>query len=230
MMLASGSLLLAAWAARRPARAAETARETRAVSGFHEVVFSAAGELYVNQAEPESLTIEAEPAVLRKITSSVSAGRLTLGFAPGNVVARELIRFRLQVRDLRAFELQSSADVHIGPLETDRLALALPGSGDIRLDRLAAQRLELRIGGSGTVTVQGGRVDEERIELAGSGTVDTVGLSSRDAQVVIDGSGDVRLAAADRLAVRIGGAGSVRYRGNPEVTQTITGAGVVERD
>ena len=231
--LSPGPLLMAFFAAasHRCANAAQVVTQTREVSGFDQVVFAAVGELYVTQGQREHLTIEAEPAVLREITSEVRSRRLTLGFASGSsVLAREPIRFRLELQALRALELQSAGNVHVGALKTENLSLGLPGSGDIEIERLDARGLELRLSGSGSVSIKRGQVDSQRIEIGGAGSVMTTGLASRDAEVSIDGSGEVRLSATARLVARIAGSGSVRFSGNPRLIESITGAGTVERD
>lgn len=227
------SLLLASFGAalQHRAQAAQVVTQTREVSGFNEVVFAAAGDLYLTQGQREHLTIEAEPDVLRLITSEVRSQRLTLGFASGSsVLAREPIRFRLELRTLRALKLQSAGGVHSGAIKTEHLSLDLPGSGDIEIERLDARRLELRLSGSGNVSVRHGQVDSQRLEIGGAGSVTTNGLASRDAEVSIDGSGEVRLAASARLTARITGSGSVRFSGNPQLVESITGAGTVQRD
>lgn len=231
-LLSAGSLLIAAAAAApHGVHAAQTASETRDLKkGFDEVVFAATGELDIVQAQHERLTIEAEPQILRKITSEVRGRQLVLGFTSGNVVAREPIRFRLEMPTLRLLELQSSGNAQLGDFDVTSLSLLLGGSGDLRLDRLTAQSLKVRLPGSGTISIAHGRVDTQRIEIAGAGTVDTAGLESRNADVSITGSGDVRLAASKRLQVTIAGSGSVRYSGDPQLTQSVTGAGSVERE
>lgn len=211
-------------------RAARTAVEERAVSGFDEVIFAAAGELDIVQAPREWLSIEAEPAILKKITSEVHGRQLVLAFAAGEVIAREPIRFRLEMPGLRALELQSSGNVHLGAFEVQSLALRLAGSGDIRLDRLQARSLVLRLSGSGSISIAQGQVDSQRIEIAGAGTVDAAGLSSESAEVSITGSGDARLAASKQLRVSIAGSGNVRYSGQPRLAQSITGAGTIEHE
>jgi hypothetical protein len=109
-----------------PARAAT---ETRPVSGFDEVVFAVAGEVRIDQGPRETLTLEAEPAVLRKITTEVQGRRLVIGLAPGKVETQEPIRTRIGVRTLRAFESRTAGEVRIGPLQSDALALVLAGGG-----------------------------------------------------------------------------------------------------
>ncbi len=226
-LLATGSLLLLAAAV---PSAAQTAKEIRDVRGFDEVILAAAGELEIVQAPRAQLTIEAEPAILRRITSEVRGRQLVLGFTAGSAVAREPIRFRLAMPDLHAVDLQSAGNVQLGPFDVRSLSLRLAGSGDIRLDRLKVLQLALHLPGSGTISVAHGQAGSLHIDMNGAGAVDTAGLASRSADVSIAGSGDVRLAASERLQASISGSGSVRFSGDPQLVRSITGAGTVERE
>src|SRR5687767_3096890 len=96
-----GSAALVATALFAPAQAAT---ETRGVADFDEVVFAVPGEVSINQGPRETLTLEAEPAVLRKITTEIRGRRLLIGLAPGRVETQQPIRMKLGVRTLRAFE------------------------------------------------------------------------------------------------------------------------------
>ena len=65
---ARGTLRAAASAAVLAAALAEPAQaatETRSVADFDQVVFAVAGEVSIEQGPSETLTLEAEPAVLR---------------------------------------------------------------------------------------------------------------------------------------------------------------------
>lgn len=231
MTLQRRCLLLAAIGGLAAGRlAAATRTESRRVAGFDEIVYALAGELHVEIGPAESLTLEAEPAVLEKITAEVQGRRLTLAFAPGRIETREPIRARLQVRALRGLESRTAGTITVGPVEGESMRLALAGGGSIRLDRLAAQSLDVRIAGAGRVEVGGGRVATQRVTIAGIGEVETAAMAGDQADVAIDGSGEVHLAAAERLDVRIGGVGTVRYRGEPRITRSIGGVGRIEKD
>lgn len=209
---------------------AQAAGENRSVADFDEVVLAIAGELSIQQGPRESLTLEAEPAVLRKITTEVRGRTLLIGMVPGRIETRQPIRIKLGVRNLRAFESRAAGAISIGPLSSDSLALVLAGGGSIRLDRLEkARSLDVRITGAGEVAVAGGKVTAQQIAIAGIGHYVAPGLASERAQVAIDGSGDAQLAASATLAVRIAGVGHVRYHGDPAVTRSIQGIGSVEK-
>ena len=210
---------------------AQAATETRHVADFDEVVFALAGEVSIEQGSRETLVVEAEPAVLRKITTEIRNRRLFIGLAPGRIETREPIRMKLGVQNLRAFESRTAGVIRIGALRCDTLALVLAGGGAMRLDRLDnARTLDVRISGAGDIAVVGGKVALQQLAITGSGSYVAPGLTSERAEVAIDGSGDVQLAASTALAVRIGGVGHVRYRGDPAVTRSIRGIGSVEKD
>ena len=227
--LADAMAALAGLVASSRGFAAQTTLESRAVSGFHSVLWDAAGELAIEQTNREHLSIEAEPAVLAKIVTEVRQGRLSISFAPGRIETRQPIRFRLEVKTLAALESRGSGTLRIGPLSTASLSLRLGGSDELRLARLLAQSLDARLDGSGDVTIEGGQVDRQRVVIAGAANYNATRLASRLADVAIEGSGELRLAVSERLGATIAGSGDVLYVGRPRVTQTVTGAGDVRR-
>jgi hypothetical protein len=210
------------------ALAAPTATEVRELGAFDEVLWDAAGELLVEPSDRERLSIEAEPAVLRKIVAEVRQRRLRIGFTPGSSIRTEHpIRFRLETRQLAALETRGSGSVRIAALSTPKLLLVLDGSCDIQFARLSARSLEVRLAGAGNVAIDAGQVDSQRVAIDGSGIYSALRLASRHAEVSIGGSGEVRLAASERLKVGIAGSGELLYRGQPQIAQSITGAGSV---
>jgi len=220
----------AAVLAATPSGPAQAATESRSVADFDEVVTTVSGEVSVEQGPRESLSLEAEPAVLRKITAEVHGRRLLIGI-DGKVETHQPIRMKLGVQALRAFESRAIGAISIGPLRSDTLALVLAGSGSIRVERLEnARNLHVRITGSGDVAVGGGQVTAQQLDIAGIGSYTAPRLASERAAVAIDGNGEAQLAASNTLAVRIGGIGHVRYHGDPAVTRSIRGIGSVDKD
>lgn len=204
--------------------------ETRSVAGFDSVVFAVPAEISIEQGPQETLALEAEPAVLRKMTSEVRGRRLHIGVA-GQVETRQPIRIRLGVRTLRAVESRAPAAISTGPLRTESLALVLSGGRSIRIDRLDdALNLDVRMAGAGEVAIGGGKVKAQQVAISGMGTYSAPALASESAAVAINGNGEVQLAASSTLAVSIGGMGHVRYHGDPAVTRSIRGMASIEKD
>jgi hypothetical protein len=213
------------------AQPAAAASENRSVAGFDQVLVAIPGDVDIEQGPHETLTLEAEPEVLGRITTEVRDGCLVIGLAPGRIETRQPIRMQLEVRSLRAFESRGAGSAEIGPLHSEALTLVLTGGGSIRLDRLEdARKLDVRIVGAGNVGIGAGKVAAQQLAISGVGSYHALGLASESADVAIDGNGDAQLAASSTLAVRIGGIGHVRYRGDPAVQRSVRGIGSVEKD
>jgi hypothetical protein len=211
----------------RRAHAAGIATEQRSVSGFDRIDWQALGELHIEQTGRERLVIEAEPAVLAKTRTEVRQGRLHISFASGRIDTRLPIRFRLEVKSLRALAADGAGEIHIGALSTPELALKLAGSDTLRVARLDARSLDVQLDGSGDLDIEGGSVASQRVALSGSGRYIAPALASRQAEASLEGSGDVELAVSERLVARVSGSGDVLYHGRPQVHETADGAGSV---
>jgi hypothetical protein len=204
-----------------------TTTEERSVSDFDKVALLGAGELYIEQGQTESLTVETDDNLMQYITTEVKDGRLELGIKPNiNIFFMTKIVYRLTVIDLREVKISGSGKVITKALKTDNLVLGTSGSGKFEVEDLKATRLEASTSGSGEFTVKG-KVDALKIEIGGSGKFINPDLQSRTAEVRISGSGNVTVWTSDSLDVTISGSGSVRYYGKPQINQTISGSGNV---
>src|SRR2546425_1408692 len=151
-------LALASGLAASPSRA-ELARESRSVAGIDRVLLGTVGELEIPQAADEALVVEAEPRVLRQITTAVSQGTLTIDTTGGGFSTREPVRFLLRVKRLAAIASTASGSVHTAALAADHLRLELAGSGDMRVDALTARTLAVEMPGAGSMEIGSGHVD-----------------------------------------------------------------------
>jgi hypothetical protein len=223
------ALMLAALGAATTGLRAQTQVEQRAVAGIRTVRWRIAGELAIEQTGRERLSVEAEPALLARIVTTVHDGQLEIRFAPGRIETHQPIRIRLEVKALEALEADGAGMLRIGPLVTASLSLHLAGSESLSLDRLRARSLDARLDGSGELAIGGGEVEHQRIVIAGAADYAAPRLASREALATIEGSGTARLAATERLRVTIDGSGDVLYLGRPRVEQAGAGSGTVRR-
>ena len=205
--------------------------EPRTVSGFDRVSLGGIGNLLITQGTTESLTIEAEDNVLPHITSTVSGGRLSLGFDAHGlnwVQPTKPINFHLTVKRLQEIDLGGSGSVQATGLRGDQLALKIGGSGSAALDGLAVTGLTVDVAGSGSITASG-TADSQHINIAGSGSYRAPDLASQSAQITVAGSGNTVVNAARALSVSITGNGSVQYVGDPTIDQHILGSGKITK-
>jgi hypothetical protein len=193
--------------------------ETRDVRDFSEVTLRGYGELLVEQGAPERLVIDADDALLARISSEVRGRRLVLGF---RMPWYEWLTWWISWLMLPDKRIRYA--LRAGRVE----GLFLTGSGTIRAQGIDGGSLEAGISGSGRIECAG-RVQRLEARISGSGGIDTRGLDAVAAVVRISGSGGVTVKASETLDVRISGSGGVRYLGSPRVTTHISGSGGIRQ-
>ena len=181
------------------------------------------GTLRLSQGDTESLTIEAEPKVLRRLSAEVANGRLTI--QPARPIrTREPIVYSLTVVELSAIELSGAVVAESGPLSAAGFDLALAGSSTLEIRNLTAENLAVTAEGNAAISLAG-TVPTQTVELGGSSRYLAADLVSQEATLTVSGASQARVQATERLDVEISGAGSVIYIGDPEISQEISGAG-----
>ncbi len=183
--------------------------ESRNVSGFDEVELNGIGNLSIQQADSESLTIEAEEDVLSKIKTEVDNGRLIIGPEPGTSInTTEPINYKLTLKNLNALKVSGSGDVEVEGISTDELAVTINGTGDVEIS---------------------GTADNQEIDISGSGDYRAQDLESKQVKIEVGGSGSAIVNVSDELDAEVSGSGSVEYVGNPTINKDVSGVGKVRK-
>jgi len=219
------------------------------VQGFSQVELNTIGQVYIEQGDTESLTIETDDNVLPFLEVRVENGKLILREEGNghNFKPSETITYKVTVKNLAAVTTNSSGDITIGPIETDVFTAMVGASGDVTVDSMKAAHVSIESNGSGVVKI--GNVDSETVQITAraSGRVEMAGRATR-LEVEVGGSGEVFVGdlqtsvtkiyhqasgavtvwAVDTLDVTIGGSGNVAYYGNPKVTQILKGSGIIQ--
>lgn len=216
----------------------ELTMEQRAVGRFDRIRLhpSAYGEMSITQGEVETLAIEAEPDIVRRIETEVIEGELRVRMrgswwasvleALRTSINRKVVRYRVTVRELRGLDLAATVRATTGPIDTDRLSLKLSGAGAIDIAALAARSLRVELSGAGQIQVAG-HVMEQEVNLSGAGQYHAGKLESQRATVKLSGVGDARIWVTEDLDLTLSGVGSISYYGAPKMRQKVSGLGSV---
>ena len=201
--------------------------ESRDVRDFQAVSLQGVGTLVMTQGETESLTIEAEPKVLRRIETVVEDG--TLSIRPERSFdTDEPITYALTFRQLNAIELAGAGRAEAQQLSADRLQLFVSGSGVVSIPALTANNLEVEASGTAQIEL-GGAVDTQTVTIDGTGRYNAADLSSRVASVSAGGTAQAIVQVTEQLEAQASGTARIEYIGDPEVSESVSGVGRVTR-
>ena len=201
--------------------------EEREVSGFDEIQFTGVGNLIIEQGDEETLTVEADDNIIGLIETEVKGDELRIGFKRGvNVIPTGKIKFYLTVKDLDRIDLLGLGDVDCDEFETDDIEFNISGSGNIDFE-LIAGTIETSVSGLGDINLSG-EVDSHRIKISGSGKYNAEELKSKDCEIEISGLGSATVDVSGDLDIELNGVGNVYYKGDPQISQHISGLGRIK--
>lgn len=183
--------------------------ESRPVQNFSAVTVAGAVRVVVDWSGTESLEISADRDVLPLLRAEVIDGRLWLGPVPGrSLVNPGEIVYRLSVRTLSDLEASGAAGVDLG--------------------RFVADSLDLNILGASSVKAAGA-VRSLSMKIAGASSCRMEALESRVVVANLTGASSALTRVVDSLDVNLSGASVFEYRGDPTVTQSVSGFSVLRR-
>jgi Putative auto-transporter adhesin, head GIN domain len=219
--------------------------QTIDVSNFDRVTLEGFGDVYIQQGQTESLSVQTDDNIISLLEINVQGSELTLGMKRGySVTPSQSITFNLTVQDLSAITLAGSGDFYVEALKSGSFAVSVRGSGDIEITSLTADDLSIELDGSGNITIEDvnvqtietslqgsgdikleGKADTQNVRVGGSGNYLAGDLEATSADISIPGSADVTVWASDELKVRVNGSGDIRYYGQPLIDQSGSGSG-----
>lgn len=223
----------------------EIVTQTIDVSGFHHIMLEGFGDVFIEQGQTESLSVETDENILPLLDIHVRGGELILGTKNGvDMNPSKSITYTLTVQDLDAIKLGGSGTFHVGSLKSGNFTISVSGSGDVDTSSLTADKLSIELNGSGNIRVENidvttvdtslqgsgnvnleGKADTQKVRVGGSGNYLAGDLQTNAADVSVPGSADVTVWAEDELKIKVSGSGNIRYYGKPVIDQSISGSG-----
>ncbi len=205
--------------------------QTRAVSGFDRIILRHYGDIFLVQGDEERLAITTEEEMLPILISEVRDGALHLyqdrNWLEWITLPHYPIRYDLFVKSLKEVSISGSGSMQAGRLQSDALELGISGAGKVQVSELDLAGLEVKIGGSADLHLAGKAVDQ-RIRISGSAQIDARDLLSKSVDLRISGSGEAWVFAEESLRVDISGSGKVHFKGNPRLSQKVSGSAEIE--
>jgi hypothetical protein len=205
--------------------------ESRRVEDYRKVSLEGDMDIEFTQGPLQDVVVEADENLQHYIDIRNSGDELIVGVKDGFWLSSHTgIKVRLHAPNVHGFSVPGHGNVILenGVQTNDPVSLNVSGDGNIK-GAINSPSVKTDISGAGNVEVTGDTRDLD-VNISGAGKYDGESLHSENAKVDISGAGDAKLHASVKLHATISGMGKVRYRGNPEVTSDVSGAGNIKQD
>lgn len=234
-----------------------TSTENRNVDPFTHVAVAARVTVVVHQGSPQRVTVEASPADLARLETSVGHDELRIRdrtaeawwgnnkdmprLGPVTVhITMPTVRSlyvangsTLRADSLRAdqlwLEANSSGHLLIEQLRAQQVSAATTSSGNVAIQQLQADTLQSTGGSSGSLTVAG-TCPYYRLALSSGGHVQAEALAVETCTATLSSGGRGRVTVANRLQAQASSGGQLTVLGNPQMSSRVRSGGRVHRE
>lgn len=202
---------------------------------FSALFFKSVGEVFLIQGEPCGLKVEGNGDLVDNIQAAVRDDVLEIDYETDIedwthfrwADGERHLRYYVTMPVIKKINMEGAGILTGTSLQGDSLDLVQGGAGKVELHDLDYQSLQAELGGLGEIQLTG-KVTRQKVDLTGAGGYQAEGLQSDEAEVMLSGAGSAVVWADKTLKATVTGAGSIKYKGSPEVEQENTGIGEIK--
>lgn len=197
--------------------------EERSVGSFHEVRTGQAIDVYLKQGTKESVRVEVKGISASDVLTEVSGGRLKVFLDHGNYSSHTVKVYVTYVKLDNISASSASGVFSEGTITGDKLEINVSSAADVEV-AVDVQEVIVSVSSSGDLEIKG-RTKYLDVSASSAGGVDAFDLEAEQAKVRASSAGNAKVTATKEIDANASSGGSIRYRGNPERSQTDSSSG-----
>lgn len=202
-------------------------RESRDISNFQSIDVSGNFDVFIRQGDVESVKVEADDNLLELINTTVQGGELKIS-STKSIRTFEKLSVYVTVVELKEIDGSGACDIKSeGTLKLKYLEIDISGACDIILD-IECEGLDVEASGACDLDLKG-VAEVASYDASGACDINAFGLKTKRCKIDMSGAGEANVTVKKKLEVNASGAGTVRYKGEPEdVDSKTSGAASVK--
>lgn len=197
--------------------------ETRNLASFTGVKVSEGISVYLKKGDKESAKIEVTGTSPSNVITEVAGSYLKVHMRDGNYRS---VNAKVYVTFVSIDKLYASSAGNIFSSETikgNNMEINASSAGTVEVV-VEAGRLEASASSAGDVELKG-KARTVIMDASSAGEVDAYDFEAEDAEVEASSGGAVKLSVKSAIDARASSGGSIRYRGNPDKSNTTSSSG-----
>lgn len=204
---------------------AATAQQTqrRNLGSFSGVKASEGIDVYLKQGDKEEARVEVTGADPEDVLTEVSGSYLKVHMRDGrfrNVSAKVYVTYV----KLNKISASSAGSVYSeGTIQANSMEVSASSAGSIEIT-VDAGTMGVSASSAGNVEVEG-RAKKVSLEVSSAGEIDAYDLVADEVEAEASSGGSLKASVRESLYARASSGGSIRYRGNPDRSNTNSSSG-----
>jgi hypothetical protein len=197
--------------------------ETRNLSSFTGVKVSEGISVYLKKGDKESAKIEVTGTSPSNVITEISGTYLKVHMRDGNY---RNVNAKVYVTYVSVEKLYASSAGNLYSSETlkgNNMEINASSAGTIEVV-VDAGRLEASASSAGDIELKG-KAKSVIMDAASAGQIDAYDLEADDAEIDAASAGAIKISVKSGLDAKASSGGSIRYRGNPDRSNTTSSSG-----
>lgn len=197
--------------------------ENRSVGSFKGVRAGEGINVYLKKGEKEALKLEVTGVKLTEVITEMSGEYLKIHMKEGRY--RDItVKVYLTYVEVNKLSASSAANIYAdGPVKTRTLSLSASSAGTIDL-QLEVDELEVNASSAGELDLRG-KAKVVDVDASSAGEIDAYELIADEVTADVSSAGDAKVNAVKEIKAHASSGGSIRYKGNPERSNTTSSSG-----
>ncbi len=203
------------------------------IDEFNKLSLLGADNVVISYAEVQEVLVSGDDNIIDRIKTDVMNGTWFVDLERGSYRNYDL-KYYISLPRINEISCDGASKVVVNNfINEGDLTIDITGTSYIELNRMEnTENLFISIDGLGHIKAYGEFPSLQYLDIFISGSGEYLGypVLAQECRVEINGAAKCEVAVENQLDVTIDGAGLVRYRGNPDISQHISGMGIVKQD
>ena len=167
-------------------------KEIEGLTDFEEIVISGAANLYLQQADNYSVSVEANEEVFDHIDYKVDGNVLNLGAIDNVNIRAKKYDITVTLPEITKIVVYGAADVkNLSSYESNKdVTIVINGAGDIDFKEIKVPSISVNVNGASDIKLASIDVENLSVQVNGAGDAELSG-SAKNCNFSVNGAGDI---------------------------------------
>lgn len=198
--------------------------DTRNVGSFQGIKAAEGIDVYLKKGDKEQVNVEASGISVSRVITEVSGGYLKIHLDEGRYTRSRTVKVYVTYVELTKLYASSASNIYSeGTIKARSLSLSSSSAATIEVS-VEVDNLTVSASSAADVELKG-KARTVEIDVSSAGEVDAYDLNADEVVAEASSAGSIKVTVSQKIEAEASSGASIRYRGNPNKTNTNSSSG-----